>query len=710
MKTIKDNHLIMLFVWAALCFSNINTAVAADDETVSRPSTQYFEYKWLTIDVKDDAGNLVFPDPVRVRVRFVPQAMQWEPQGNSQDYNDPLNWTYWTSPNDSKSAQWWADNTEKEDLGFVPWSCTDVLIPENTSSYPDLKGTITARDVLNDNTVMNIGDPICRDMWFEHGGEMASTDLLTYREANVELDLMSNRWYMFSAPLRQLFAGDIYLSVPYPPVNDGVVMYAQVFRATNPQKMNSGAQWTGFYNTAEHQLKAGKGTALWADFNTGKVEGKYTYNESDFTVTNPVQTATPSIDALVAHNNPQRFYESNTGTGRGFWFPKHDTEYLYYEDYTENPTGNTSGLLNKANLHRFVYEELPQFAPGQDFTIDVSATAGDMFLVGNPFMSHLDFEKFYAENSSKIEKEYRVVVSSDFDGVGGIPTPRTRFYAGGGAVATDPDGLGKLIAPMQSVILTAKRTFSDGLTFNGEMTGIRPAHRLRAASEAAQSVTITATMGVQNNTASLIYSPLASNKFIAGEDSYKLYNDMIFNNYPNTTPLVLYTASSDGFPLEVNSFGDTDENIKLGLRTSLTGEITLDFSGLDHLYNLDVFLRDLEKGQIINLHETPAYTFDKTSEQTALADRFELVFKTPTALDNPADDAIAIITSGGRLKVISHNGLLQSVQVFDMQGRLIVSETNIESQVYTCDLQANSMYVVKASTGHRTEVKKVITQ
>jgi hypothetical protein len=586
--------------------------------------------------------------------------------GRPQDWNDAANWY---DPATGAAPE------------YAPSKCTDILIPDGLVIYPDLTPGIT------DYTQQYYETASCADIWFEHGGEVARTDSLDYEKAHVELGMRANQWYMFSAPLQNFYTGDIYLTNPCP-FDDKVVMYTQLFNKANPQTTVGGTSWTGAFNTASHRLSTGTGTAIWADAAVG---GVFT---DDFT--NHANVLTPV---------------ATFGSGRGFWFPKPDTFYKYYFDYTNNWTGNQTGTLDRTNAHRFIYEECAADGLG-NITVPVSAGANEVLLVGNPFMAHLDFDRFYAANSAKIEKEYKVIRSTDTDPVteGGIPDFVSYVYASTGAlneVVIDPVNMGNLIPPMQSVILTAKAGGFTDLTFNGSMTVTRPGDKLKAAGLPDYTV-ITAKMGTQKSVSVLLYAPAASNSYIAGEDSRKLYSEKIFDNVTNTVPLVLYTSSSDGVPLEVNTFGDITKSIKLCLRTSLTGEIRLDFSDLEHFSNINVFLHDLAKGAGINLKETPSYTFTKESAQTELSDRFLLTFsKVTTGLSTP-ESSIAVFTRGSQLQIVSSDDI-RRVEVIDMQGRKILTETNTGGSVFTHDLPSNAMYVVKVLTGKGLTTRKVTT-
>jgi len=592
---------------------------------------------------------------------------------------DSLIWT-------GKASKDWnnAQNWQLPDGGGVatdaPTVCTNVLIPAGlTTVYPDLSPGNT------DYTQEYYETAACNNIWFEHGGEVAYPDLLTYSEANVELQVNANRWYMFSAPLQQFYTGDIYLTEPCP-YDDGVAIYTQLYNAINPQTLQTlseGATWTGNFNTASHLLKPGDGVSIWAD------DGS-------------------EIDQTANVLMPQAVQDKQTGmfNGFGFWFPKQDTCYRYYFQGTPDPTGRQTEYLDKTYSHRFIFESgsCTRNASTGDITMPITASGSDMIIVGNPFMSHLDMKKFFAANSEKIESEYKVIQGFHPEYKGDFPPFLTYYQNETTELVSDPS-LDHLIAPMQSIILTAKKDFTE-LTFNGNMTVTSPGNKLKV-SNLPEVVTITASMGNQTNRTSLIYSPGASSSFVPGEDSYKLYTEKM-DDYSNDKPLVLYTSSSDGFPLEVNTFGNTDESIKLGIRTSLTGEIKLDFSGMESFISgKNIFLRDLGKGIDANLKQTPFYTFTKDLSDVDLKDRFLLVFSSATGLDNAKQgSAIVIYTDGDRVQVVSNNDLLKSVQVFDLQGSLLQGTSPL-TKTFSTTIDHQGVYVIKAQSESSSEVRKI---
>ena len=89
--------------------------------------------------------------------------------------------------------------------------------------------------------------------------------------------------------------------------------------------------------------------------------------------------------------------------------------------------------------------------------------------------------------------------------------------------------------------------------------------------------------------------------------------------------------------------------------------------------------------------------------------RFFLSFnKVTTGISTQRQGTTAIFAKGSQLQVICNDNI-REVQIFDMQGREILNETDIESPVYSRDLARNGMFIVKVLTGQGLVIKKITT-
>ena len=219
-------------------------------------------------------------------------------------------------------------------------------------------------------------------------------------------------------------------------------------------------------------------------------------------------------------------------------------------------------------------------------------------------------------------------------------------------------------------------------------------------------LTITARKDGINNKTAILFRESASNAYLLNEDSHKLF----LSGTANAVPVVVYTRSTDGYALDVNVFGDCTKEIPLGIRTSRTGLIDLEFGGIENfLPGYEVFLLDLAGGKKINLKETPNYSFEKTDTENFMDGRLYLTFNKVISGLSASQSTASVFVKGTVLQVISNNTPVKTVQIVDMQGHLLHDEANIESFVYTHDLERGQMYIVKVLTKDGLLVKKITT-
>jgi hypothetical protein len=311
-------------------------------------------------------------------------------------------------------------------------------------------------------------------------------------------------------------------------------------------------------------------------------------------------------------------------------------------------------------------------------------------------MSHWDFNEFEDENSELIGNSFWLLNSeSEDDGA---------FEIYNAAIKSGD----MLIAPMQSIIVSAlpgKVLTATSLTTNVSSMKQKPADKLKSAKSNIKPDLLKVIVekdGKQNPTY-ILFNEQATNSYKDREDSYKLFVAGV------TEPVSVYSRSSDDFALDINIFGDCKEMISLGIRTSTTGNITLNFEGIeDFVSEYDVFLIDKVENRKIDLRKTPVYSFEKTTDELFMDNRLYLSFDGITGTQLVEQSSTSIFMQGNLLKVTSSDNIKQ-VQVVDMQGRTIAIESNINNHAYTRKLESNSMYIVKVLTDKESAVQKVTT-
>lgn len=599
------------------------------------------------VDIYSGSTKLTGSSRQAVNIYLSPDSLVWTGSGASGDWHNPENWY---NPKASIPNLYPQAN--------VPRLCTNVLIPDGINVYPDLSSSVTAYSPTG------YARSECNNIHFEHGGEVSRTDSLMYVKAFVHLDLESNRWYMLSAPLKGTFTGDYYVHNPNPHLDD-VIVYTRLYAQPNPDTGVSDEDawgWSGTFHKPDVFIPSGGGLTFWVD--------------------NKLSAST-----ITEHH---------------FEFPKHNK---FYNVYKWNGSLNYTVPITRANEHRFTYEPggynyVTDYGVGDvNLTSVLASAANEQVLLGNPFMSHLDFNTFYnyGTNSGKIKNYYKVLDQTDGNFI--------LYTVGGASTGTPP--LTRYIAPMQSVLVESAGAFS-GLLVNGEMMNKRvPGEKLRSTGSfnPVQQLTVEMLRGDKVNKSLLIYSP-------DGYDAYGASIAKTFLKYNNAGINVYTRESATGAPLDLNYLtGDLDgASIPLGIRTSVKGTYYLNFSGMSGFAEgYDVYLKDLQTGESHNLRSGTVYGFDKTTEEL-FDDRFLLVFeKSGTDIKTPEKDNVSNIrihTYGNKvIASVSGEDFIRKVEVYDMQGRRIASRDNLKSASAEISVPSGSIYVVRVTgnTTFRTE-------
>jgi hypothetical protein len=637
-----------------------------------------------------------------ISIYFTPKAMMWTPQNTSQDFNDWRNWTICNPlpeiDNVSQDADgfyigYYQNNLTgstvfgvleqlpglNDQAQFVPWSCTDIFIPANATVFPDLTSGATDYNYVSTSVFVNEDSrAVCRNVYFDYQSEVSAeikrSDMLIYESVFVKLAGGANRWHMLSAPLQQMYAGDFYSQHRNPlkdnlPDGRPLLVLTRLHQTSNPQtgKFESDALgFTGTFNNPGVEIPVGTGFAVW--FADGM--------------------------PITQHDSCE------------MWFPKNDPEHNIWN--TGGWVVSTIPVVRGAES-RFTYEKGNAMTLEGYISLQASASqAGDYALIGNPFMASWNFEKFVTENNAdNITMRYAYLPLGE-DGRNDNVSSFT-WVDGTNDWADDSN---KWIAPWQAVIVEAKQAFTSLTTHVSDVSEIQTddsgTRRARAATSVPEDrLKIRAAKDGRENTTTLLYNILASNSYDLNEDCKALFVSNV------TAPVAVYSRSAEGRTLDINRFSDVGQFIWLGVRTSTTGKIRLDFEGLDDfLPDYDIFINDVKTGSKVNLRLMAAYEFDKDNTDLFMDERLYLSFElqgggsTDLNAIEKSQEKIRITVVGKELK-ITGNSNLHTVEVFDMMGRRVAGATNINTPVYSTRLNGVQFYIVKVNTANASVVEKV---
>lgn len=438
-----------------------------------------------------------------------------------------------TWKNDATTTNWqsWANWTNG-----VPWGCTRVVIPSDCTNYPVLKEQ-------DDNR--------CAEIHFCAGAEVVHTYYLTYEQAWVELSLGGGRYYMLSAPLKDMVTGDMFIPALY----GGDHSKADRFV---PQHSS---------NCRESRFTPVVYQRLWSSDAPGRtIDGPVTVTPDVTNWTPPFNALAQSYDAgmgfsLKAGDNSTSFYT--------FRFPKTHDVYAYVNSNGAS-TGHTEAIPRSGKGGRFIYED-ENDAPGDasSYRITVkNGKAGKTFIAGNPFMAHIDVSRFLQANPTV--KDLKIHDGNSI---------RTLMLLDGKLARTD--GSAAYLSPMQAFFVSVESDANElTLNYGKQMLVQKPGTGLAKRPSASRAATRSAGRSVSNGWIRLFAScsevsseclvrlhPGTSDGYRAGEDSRLLLD----NEVPTT--LAVFTEA-DGAALDIQQVS-TRREIPIGFYLKEPTEVTV---------------------------------------------------------------------------------------------------------------------------------------
>lgn len=442
-------------------------------------------------------------------------------------YVHPLETTWKTDPVDGDWNNWqnWSDG--------APWWCTNVIIPGNCADYPELvKG----------------GENYCANLHLGAGAELVNAQYLTqYDLAWVELSLAPNMYYMLSAPLKSMVTGDFFVPQKWAGDHSEEDYFARLTPMTAPESRFTPRVYQRF----------------WSSEVPGKVMSEGTL-QTDVIVSETDWTA--PFNAVAEPYAAGMGFSVRTDGAATFRFPKTHTEYTYF-DGSGSSTGLTEGVARQ-DVGRLVIDGMQDELK---LTVE-NHTAGTTFVVGNPFLAHIDIQQFLAANSN-----ISSVKLSDGQAVSSIM--RDNSTASGYTH----------IAPMQAFYVEAKTAGTTlEVTFTAAMQAAMPGYNIYATSAASSrtktssramtrggmgmgnTLRLTAECDGRQSTALVTLRSSADDAYRAGEDSKVLIDT-------DMQPAVVVFTTADGHALDIQQ-RRSDTAIPVGFRMQKSGRVSLTLS------------------------------------------------------------------------------------------------------------------------------------
>jgi hypothetical protein len=309
---------------------------------------------------------------------------------------------------------------------------------------------------------------ICKEIYFKPGAELRLQQRLTYEKAWVEKEMEPGKWYLMSTPLKNTYAGDMYVPTSMTDVSAGTsVKGRQVTEAFQPITFN-----TTDYSRAKYPVYQ----RAWGLQDTKVYTKTDDIRKTDYSAKLRFGSVTSSVaewshtfnDVQVPYNNYSGFairaHKKSQTDNALIRLPKADTQYDYYQWDGHQPASGAvaSQTVGKVNAGRFVFDY--ESGDQEQWTIPLTnlqaqgtdEDGNNYYLVGNPFMASIDMGKFFGYEDNGTYYSYNPKLD-----------PVYYTYEAGVLQAVNATTAAGIIRPMQAFIVKCKESDKpENIIFN----------------------------------------------------------------------------------------------------------------------------------------------------------------------------------------------------------------------------------------------------
>ena len=658
---------------------------------------------------------------MEITMKVVPEYLVWQGKvdenGNIDNWNEDAAWRRATNEDiqSTNSIEPYNDTPTGMSLGYVPMLFTKVIIPEDQKaalykagfSLDDTSGKLkwgnkgkpdyiklpSKVNIPEDASIdMTEGHPIhydmmvfsaednntemstkpfrvnlCDEIHFEPGAELVNAEYLLYNKAWVDYKLEGGRWYTLASPLQGVVAGDFYTDKSG---TEGSEYFQNItFNTTDNNRFNP---------SVYQRAWKGNATLVTAGNNTNETSKEVAVAGNWSALYNDVTDAyTPGTGFSLKVQDL-----TNTDKKALFRLPKADEGYSYYsQDGVTGPSEKRSvsrykpGRLRSDTLFTR-NTDITNAKPGGNIVVQLDDSYdGTYYLVGNPFMAHLDMKAFFdSPVNAGISKTYWVVnKDNQWVGVGGE----------NGLVIT---GEGTTVAPLQSFFIKKDdrpgATTASSVTFTADMQVLGSGTEDGLRSADALMITATTDDGRQSR-AAVAYSGMASDDYQSGEDA-----ELFLDSNLGDVPMVYTVAGTMATSINVRQ---NCELVPLGVYGTDDEPVTLRFDQVDAFSGVKLY--DAQTKRYTTLTEG-----SEVSVSTNDYGRYYLTGGLATGSEaiRTVDDISIYSVRSGEIVATSAGSSLRSVRVYGIGGELVTQQSLANQSVYLLRVPGNAIYVVYA--------------
>ena len=521
---------------------------------------------------------------------------------------------------------------------------------------------------------------VCREIYFKPGAELLRPHRLQYEKAWVEKEMDANKWYLVSVPMKNTYAGDMYVPATamtdYSLATPATVVGRQVTEAFQPITFSTPTysrtrypiyqrSWgmnNGTVHVKQNDIRANSYSAnlSYGAVKTNIAEWGHTYNDVQ------VSYNTLTAFAIRAHKKDQ----TDKVLIR---LPKADTSFDYYDWTGAGSTpaaGESAKTVDKVSIYQLVsdyQDDTNTETSPLEFNISAMQQQGEYVLVGNPFMVSIDMKKFFYYNT-------------------GLSTDGYWTYEGSEAVAHAVPAKEKttVIKPLQAFFV--KKGTATKITFNKEMQidGNFPTPPEWPSASAKAALVLTAENAQGLSKASVVMGEGAN-------------VETLFDSNLADVPMVYTVADGQAVSINNSSLFTLHSSLPFGVVCNSQDAIDVTLTGIDSMEG-ELYVVDALSGMKTEVTEGQTVTVEPNEYG-----RYFLVRGTATGLTDldALSDGIMVSVRNG-VVTVSAGKNLGDVRVLNVSGATVYQASDCGTSTQF-QLQKD-VYILEANgeAGRRT--------
>lgn len=669
-----------------------------------------------------DGSMASCPGETFIKMCIVPEYATWNssPRTASTNWNDDNNWLRSTKAEIFKDS--YADyNTT---TAFMPMKFTKVTVANQNDKgkvYPNLDEISYRSNGIASSTKMKSfaydfvakwsdtkdgsdngngtfscekwAGNFCDQIYFKPEAELLYANYLHYNKAYVEKELTPNTWSIMSSPLKQTYAGDLYV-----PKNNGQEQSEAFKPMTYDENVNDRSaypvyqrSWDGdaqeVMNNVTNYSANHDGTVDVTTDNELSINSVYwshVYNKVDEQYTKGQAFAVKAGDKYTAG-------AQGANATAVIRLPKADTEFSYYDSESNKPVNVT--VTRDANSYRMLLGDVAgdkTMAMTQPLKENLHSE-NRYHLVGNPYTSSLSMYRFLKANPA--------FENSIWTLDNGKVTAYTLALDEAYDKKTDV-----LVSPTQAFFVKLKAgetateaTFNASMLINKDVTPGEKALIIRP------TLTLTTTDGVRNSESKLIVNEEACRDYVVGEDVEMLGEGNIAEVAQvysvAGSQAVALNASDDinWMPVGVVAAKSKEVDVNVSLNSKMLRKMDNEGSQLFLFDATTKTFSEIKDGMTVKMMANDHgryYVTNQSSLNTTDINTIECF--------SPTENTIVVATLKGDMK---------RVVVYDVAGSLVTSNHSVNGGRCQLNVPKAGIYVVKATTMEdRTETFKIVVR